>query len=143
MTILPKTPKPTDREEREAYNLAVERDGNVCLFRSSECAGAVQLDHRRNRSQGGLTILSNLQSLCVIHHDWKTNHPEEALAQCLGVPGHHRLSPAEYPASRWVQTVYGMWRLVFVLYWDAPVGGEWWTEITDEEAGRRMNGLVG
>lgn len=136
MTILPKTPKPTAAEEKRAYDLATERDGGTCLFRAPECAGAVQLDHRRNRSQGGLTVLSNLQSLCVVHHDWKTNHPEEAWAEGWGVPGW--ADPLIWPARRWFKGDFGIYTLGWVLYRD---DGKF-LEITDVEAARRMNGTV-
>ena len=124
--------KPTPGEEREAYEIVEVRD-MVCV----KCRrGDIQRDHRKNRSQGGLTAASNLQLLCLTCHLWKTEHPAEANAVGLGVPGWAISS--EYPARRWLATPYGTYRHAWVLYDDE--GG--WTEISDIEAVVRGKGVI-
>lgn len=134
MTILPKTPKPTPREEREAYDLATDRDNNICQRCLRNC-GPIARDHRQNR-QPGNTTAANLQLLGLRCHQWKTEHPKEALADGWAVPGW--ADPLVWPARRWRRTVHGMVRLGWCLY-DNKGGVHW---ITDEEAARRMNGTV-
>lgn len=131
--IGPKVTPPTPAEERDAYELATLRDSGTCQ-RCRRAAGANR-DHRKNRSQGGLTLASNLQLLCGTGttgcHGWTTTHPAEAVAEGWAVPGW--ADPREWPARRWIRTVFGL-RLGWVLYDDA--GG--WVEISEAEAYERM-----
>jgi hypothetical protein len=131
--IAPKIPKPTAAEERRAYKAATVRDRDTCMRCLRNC-GPIARDHRKNRSQGGRTVLSNLQLLGLGCHQWKTEYPDLAIEDGWGVPGW--ADPAAFPASRWVEGDYGTWRLVAVLYADA--GG--WTEIDEDEAARRRAG---
>lgn len=135
-TFIPKTPKPTAAQEREAYRIATDRDENRCQFQGWECFGAVQRDHRKNRSQGGPTVPSNLQCLCLFHHDQKTNQPAWAWANGWAVPGHAK--PADYPARRWLPTGFGTLRLAWVLYDDAGS----WEEINEDRARELGKGLI-
>jgi len=105
--IGPKTPKPSKAEEREAYRIVTERDP-VCVW--CEARG-IQRDHRKNRSQGGLTTPSNLQGLCLACHQIKTEHPAIALTVGLSVPSYAR--PELWPALR-----LKAGRVRFVLYDD-------------------------
>lgn len=127
-----KTRKPTPAEERRAYELVELRDVSCvkCL------RGDIQRDHRKNRSQGGLTITSNVHLLCVDCHAWKTEHPVEASADGLAVPGWAVC--AEFPARRWIPTAHGTLRRAWVLYDDE--GG--WTEISHMEAIERGKGVI-
>ena len=128
--IGPKTAKPTAAEETRAYAAATERDRGWCV----RCgrAGAVERDHRQNRSQGGLTVPSNLQCLCPTCHAWKTHNPAAAVLEGFAVPGWG--NPAEWPAYR---ADVASW----VLYFDAPDGfGNWWIEITQATADALMTG---
>lgn len=140
MTILPKTPKPTAAEERRAYQIATYRDGGeivdggICQMCLRDC-GPTARDHRQNR-QPGNTVAANLQVLGLEHHTWKTEHPEDAVAEGWAVPSW--ADPLVWPARRWRQTVHGMVALAWCLY-DNKGGVHW---ITDEEALRRMEGLV-
>lgn len=126
--IGPKTPKPTPRQEREAYD--------ACTTRDPQCvrcgANFIQRDHRKNRSQGGRTVLSNLQGLCVTCHVWKTENPAAAVLEGFAVPGWAH--PEFWPA--WRGDV-GSW----VVYYDAPdAQGRWWDVITQATADLLMRG---
>lgn len=134
MTILPKTQKPTPREERDAYKIATDRDRNICQRCLRDC-GPIARDHRQNR-QPGNTTAANLQLLGLRCHQWKTEHPREAIREGWAVPSY--ADPLVWPARRWRFTALGPVRLGWCLY-DNQGGVHW---ITDEEAMRRMNGLV-
>ena len=141
MTILPKTIRPTGREEREAYELATDRDNNTCQRCLRDCGmGVTSRDHRKGRGVGGLTTVANLQVLggtgTTGCHGWATTHPKEALEDGWAVPSW--ADPLVWPARRWVRNQYGVTNLCWVLYTnDGRV-----ILITDEEAARRMNGMV-
>lgn len=135
--IGPKKPKPTRAEEQSAYELATLRDHDVCQRCLQDC-GPIARDHRQNRSQGGLTVVENLQCLGLACHDWKTAHGRMAASEGWGVPGW--ADPAEYPARRWVQTHGGALRLAWVLYVPHELYGAYpkgWREISDREADER------
>lgn len=134
--IGPKIPKPTAAQERAAYQATNARDRERCVFRSWDCHGGVQRDHRQNRSQGGRTVASNLQCLCAVHHKAKTENPAWAWANGWGVPGWAK--PHEYPARRYVPTPLGTLRLAWVLYDDEGC----WEEITHERAVDLSRGLI-
>jgi hypothetical protein len=132
-------PKPTPADEADAYELATLRDGDTCQRCLRNCGwGVTSRDHRKDRSVGGLTVVSNLQVLggtgTTGCHGWKSAHPAEAVAEGWAVPGY--ADPAEWPARRWMRTVAGR-RLAWVLYSDD--GGV--TEITEEEARERMESM--
>lgn len=127
-----KSTKPTPAEEHRAYELVEERD-EVCV----RCRrGDIQRDHRKNRSQGGLTLASNLHLLCTECHTWKTTHPKEATAEGLAVPGWAVSS--DFPGRRWLPTGVGTLRRAWVLYDDE--GG--WIEISHLEATARGKGTI-
>lgn len=126
--IGPKTPKPTAREEREAYAAVTLRDPwcNRCGL------AGIERDHRKNRSQGGLTVASNLQGLCPDCHHWKTNNPAAAVLEGFAVPGWAH--PETWPA--WRASVGG-----WVIYFDGPdEDGRLWRGITQATADLLMNG---
>lgn len=128
--IAPKTVKPTAADEKRAYADVTERDRGWCV----RCgrAGAVERDHRQNRSQGGLTVPCNLQCLCPPCHAWKTQNPAAAVLEGFAVPGWGH--PEWWPAYR---ADVRSW----VLYFDTPDSqGQWWTEITQATADQLMNG---
>lgn len=129
--IPPKTVKATPAEERASYALAAKRDDSQC----QRCRkfGSVQMDHRQNRMPGN-TVPSNLQALCMPCHKWKTEHPHDAILEGWAVPRHTTLTPAEWPARRWVESRFGTVRLAWVLYFDEPEHGRMWLEIADIEA---------
>ena len=129
-------PKQSKADRTDHYELATLRDGNRCLFRAPECVGAAQRDHRQNRTAFN-TVTSNLQLLCLVHHQWKSEHPEDALAEGWAVPSW--ADPAEWPARRWVDVGYGVLRLVWCLYDDE--GGI--RVISEAEAFRPMYGEAG
>jgi hypothetical protein len=132
--IAPKVERPTPRQEREAYELATARDGGVC----QRClrGGNATRDHRRNRSQGGLTVASNLQLLCGSGttgcHGWATTHPADALRDGWAVPGW--ADPAAWPTRRYFRTEVGTVRAGWALLDDG--GGV--LEVSEFEARRRM-----
>lgn len=130
--IAPKTAKPSKADEADAYELATLRDANTCQ-RCLRC-GPPQRDHRKNRSQGGLTAASNLQVLGMPCHSWKGEHPKAALAEGYAVPSWG--IPSEWPARRWLPTDRGTVREAWVLYTDA---GDV-VEISEAEALERMRG---
>lgn len=137
--IAPKVAGPTRSEEQAAYELAELRDGGRCV--RCHHVGDPQLDHRKNRSQGGWTVTENLQTLCGPSgpkggcHLWKTDHPDEANREGWGVPGWaHWLS---YPAHRWIRTSHGTYRLAWGLYRDRV-----FIEIGDAESADRRAGLI-
>lgn len=133
MTAYPKHgPKPSPAQERAAYALVTERDEDRC--RRCHRGGGTQRDHRKNRSQGGRTIASNLHLLCPACHLWKTDHPVEAARDGWGVPGW--ADPLEFPAPRWLRTELGTLRQAWVLYDDNAS----WREISAEQARRQMGG---
>lgn len=134
--IGPKVAKPTAAEERQAYDTATERDSGRCV--RCGCYGTMHRDHRQNRSQGGLTVVSNLQLLCGPHgndegcHKWATEHPESALVDGFAVPGFAR--PELWPAWRFDVRSW-------VIYYDrADSHGRWWSKITESTARMLMNG---
>jgi len=130
--IGPKTPKPTPAEERDPYEVATNRDADMCQRCRRNC-GPTARDHRKNRSQGGWTVPSNLQVLGLGCHTWKTENPEDAISDGWAVPGWPTADWREWPARRWVPMVYGL-RLGWVIYDDTGS----WTEITEAEAHERM-----
>lgn len=131
MVIGPKAPTQTRLEEQAAYELATLRDGDVCQRCHRDC-GPTARDHRKNRSQGGMTLASNLQVLGLGCHQWKSEHPLAAIRAGWAVPSW--ADPAEWPARRWVRTRYGTMRQAWVLY---DMDGEW-LEISVAEALQRM-----
>lgn len=136
MTITPKyegQQAPTAAEEADAYEVATNRDGNTCQRCLRDC-GPIARDHRKNRGQGGWTVPSDLQCLGLGCHTWKTEHPEEAVAEGWAVPGWPRADWREWPARRWLKTERGTLRKSWVLYDDE--GG--WLEISETEARERM-----
>jgi len=134
------TPKPSKAEETDAYELATLRDNDTCQKCRRNCGwGATSRDHRKDRSVGGLTVVSNLQILggtgTTGCHGWKSSHPKEAVAEGWAVPGYG--DPAEWPARRWMRDVYGVLHLAWVLYGnDGSV-----TEIPESDARRRMTAM--
>jgi hypothetical protein len=49
-----------------------ERDGHRCVKCGSR--SSLSVDHIVNRSQGGDSLMDNLQTLCLTCHDHKTNN---------------------------------------------------------------------
>lgn len=125
--IGPKVKAPTKAEERDAYELATLRDRDTCQRCRTNC-GPTARDHRRNRSQGGWTVVSNLQVLGLACHQWKSEHPREAWAEGWAVPSWVHWK--HWPARR---TVDG--REVWVLYDDEGT----WEVISDTEARQRID----
>lgn len=129
--IGPKRQKLTRREERAAYDAVTERDQGVCV----RCGkpGPVERDHRQNRDPFN-TVPSNLQCLggafgCGCH-PWKSEHPEAAIREGFAVPKWAR--PELWPAYRH--------DVGWVIYYDEPINGAWWREITESTAHMLMNG---
>jgi len=143
MTIRPKyetAPQPSKADEADAYELVTLRDGDRCQRCLRNCGwGVTSRDHRKDRSLGGLTVVSNLQVLggtgTTGCHGWKSAHPAEAIAEGWAVPGY--ADPAEWPARRRVRGQYGIYIDIWVLYDDG--GGV--REITEEEARERMTAM--
>ena len=138
MTILPKTKRPTAREERDAYELATDRDNDTCQRCLRDCGmGVTSRDHRKGRGVGGLTTVANLQVLggtgTTGCHGWATTHPKEALEDGWAVPSW--ADPLVWPARRWYLDNHNALKVRWCLY-DNKGGVHW---ITDEEAARRMN----
>jgi len=137
--IAPKLEPPTARQEAEAYELLELRDGGLC--QRCRRGGEVQFDHRMNRSQGGWTVIENLQALCGPSapdggcHLFKTENPEKASAAGWSVPGWAHWS--WYPARRWLRTPVNTHRLAWVLY-----VADTWVEIDEQEAFTRRAGLL-
>lgn len=50
---------------------------------------AVQMHHRKNRSQGGRWLVSNILHLCVDCHKYITEHPADAYDNGWSVKQHH------------------------------------------------------
>lgn len=130
--IARKKARPSRLAEARVYELVAGRDEGRC----QRCwhGGGVQRDHRKNRSQGGRTVASNLHLLCPGCHLWKTDHPVEAARDGWGVPGW--ADPREFPARRWLRTELGTLRQAWVLYDDNAS----WREISAEQARRQMGG---
>lgn len=127
-------PVPTSAQERDAYELVTLRDGNTCQRCRRDC-GPVARDHRKNRSQGGLTVLSNLHLLGLGCHTWKTEHPKDAVDEGWAVPAYG--DPAEWPARRYFRSAYGMVRLSWVIYGDDGSV----REISEQDARERMESM--
>ena len=132
--IGPKPAKHSKVQEQAAYDATTERDDGKCV--RCDWYGTVHRDHRKNRSQGGLTVVSNLQLMCGPHgddpgcHHWATVNPTAALLEGFAVPSYAR--PELWPAWR-----HGVG---WVLYFDAPdVDGAWWQAITETTADLLMN----
>lgn len=125
--IGPKVPRPSKADEKRAYAAVTERDPQ-CV----RCgAHGIQRDHRKNRSQGGLTVPCNLQGLCPTCHLWKGESPASAVLDGFAVPGWAH--PEFWPAYRH--------NVGWVLYYDRPDSqGRWWSEITETTATLLMNG---
>lgn len=136
--------KLTPKQEKDAYRIATERDGGleveggICQRCLRDC-GPVERDHRQNRDPYN-TVASNLQCLGRKCHTWKTQNPEQALAEGWSVPKFTELTPEEFPARRYRRTPFGTLHPIWVLY--DNVGG--WTEIDEVEARfrRRKGGVV-
>lgn len=134
--IGPRASRETQADKRAAYAVATARDEETCQ-RCLRAPGSNR-DHRLNRSQGGLTVPSNLQLLCGSGttgcHGWRTENLRAALEDGWRVPAGQ--DPKEWPARRWLRTKVGTLHAAWVLYDDS--GG--WREISAEEARRRMGG---
>lgn len=137
----PKAVKQSPSEAKAAYNAVTRRDDETCVRCRRE--GVVQRDHRQNRMPGNTTP-SNLQLLCPDCHEWKTNHPKDAVQEGWAVPRHTTLLPSDWPARRWIRTHLSTYRLGWVLYFDEPEHGRWFLEIADIEATyrRKAGGVV-
>ena len=135
--IGPKIRKPSKADERDAYEHVTLRDNDTCQRCRRNCGGSNR-DHRVNRSQGGRTVVSNLQVIggtgTTGCHGWITEHPEDAVAEGWAAPGY--ATPSEWPARRWLYGTAGLLRLAWVLY--ADDGGI--AEIPEVEAMRLMYG---
>lgn len=131
--IEPKTAKPSKADEADAYELATLRDKDTCQRCLRDC-GPNARDHRRNRSQGGLTVASNLQVLGLRCHQWKSESPKDALAEGWAVPSWG--DPARWPARRWFRTDVGTLRLGWCTYDNAGNVAE----VTEAEAHELMKG---
>ncbi|ANJ26794.1 HNH endonuclease [Agromyces aureus] len=131
--IGPKVAKPTAAAERDAYEIATLRDADTCQ-RCRRYCGPTARDHRKNRSQGGQTVASNLCVLGLGCHMWKTENPEDAVDDGWAVPGWPRADWRQWPARRWVKHPLGYLDLVWVLLDD--VGG--WEVIDETDARERM-----
>ncbi|WP_372496490.1 HNH endonuclease [Curtobacterium flaccumfaciens] len=77
--------RPTATEEARAYAVVTERNEERCQRCHRD--DTTQRDHRKNRSQGGRTVASNLHLLCPECHLWKMDHPVEAAHDGWGMPG--------------------------------------------------------
>ena len=126
--------RPSKADERRAYDDATARDGGRCV--RCDWFGTMHRDHRKNRSQGGLTVVSNLQLLCGPHgddpgcHHWATVNPREAMALGFAVPSYARTE--FWPAWRFHEG--------WVVYFDAPdENGDWWRKISQFTADQLMN----
>ena len=124
-------PRPTKAEETNAYELATLRDRDVCQRCRRDC-GPTARDHIQNR-QAGNTIVENLVVLGLRCHQWKTEHPKDAIAEGWAAPSW--ADPREWPSRRWLPNTVGMLTLCWVLY--DSVGK--WRVLDDAEAERRMN----
>jgi len=133
--IGPKEQRPTAAQEQQAYAIATERDDLTCQMCLRWC-GAPQRDHRRNRSQGGLTLASNILTLGAGCHQFKTEHVEWAVAEGWAVPGW--ADPREWPTRRYFRTPLKTVRKGWALLDD--VGGV--HEISEDEARKRMEGVM-
>lgn len=127
----PKVAKPTHAEEASAYELVTLRDADTCQRCRRDC-GPIARDHRKNRSQQGPTVVSNLQLLGLTCHVWATEHPRLALEEGWAVPSYG--DPAEWPARRWVKHPLGYLELCWVLYGDDGSV----TKISERDAFTRM-----
>ena len=130
LVIGPKAAKPSRADEQTAYEIATLRDLNTCQRCRRDC-GPIARDHRQNRMVGN-TVASNLQCLGLRCHQWKTEHPKDALAEGWAVPRY--ADPREWPARRWFKTEIGTLRLGWALLHDS--GGV--EEISEAEALERM-----
>jgi hypothetical protein len=132
--IVPKRPKLTERQEKEAYAAVTLRDQGRCV--RCGATGPVERDHRQNRDPYN-TVVSNLQLLggpfgCGCHL-FKTEHPAAAVLEGFAVPRWAR--PEVWPAWRYD---VGGW----VIYLDAPdEDGKWWQEIKQSTADLLMRGV--
>lgn len=133
--IGPRRPKRTTRQEREAYAATTDRDSVDGFEQCQKCGrvGPCDRDHRQNRdlfntTPGNLQLLgsSPARGGCGCH-DWKTGNPADAIEQGFSVPSW--ADPLERAAWR-----YGVG---WVLYFDDPVDGRWWREISEREAYER------
>lgn len=132
--ILPKTDKPSEKQEREAYALATDRDKDSCV----KCGNRewIERDHRQNRKAGN-TVVENLQCLCHSCHVWKTEHPLDARAQGFALKSTD--DPLTFPARRLFRTDMGRLLLIWVVY--LPAGNDpMFYEISEDEARKRMAG---
>lgn len=114
--IGPKVAAQTDRDKREAYEIVTRRDNNSCQRCLRNC-GAPQRDHRQGRMEGN-TIPSAMQVLGAGCHKWRTEHPAEAVQEGWAMLRHTTLTPAEWPARRWVRNRFNTLTLSWVLYDD-------------------------
>lgn len=129
MTIQQRPPKPSKADEKRAYTLCTERDMGRCVRCGS--SQGVQRDHRRNRSQGGETVVWQLQLLCAICHLWKGANPVQAVLDGFAVPL-SKHSPRSYPARR---LVFG--ELRWCVYGDSTT----YAVISEREAEVRRENL--
>jgi hypothetical protein len=137
--IGPKTSKPSKADAADAYELVTLRDRDICQRCLRNCGwGITSRDHRKDRSVGGLTVVSNLQVLggtgTIGCHGWKSANPAKAIAEGWAIPGY--ADPAEWPARRHLPFLHGTTRAAWVLYRDDGT----WKEISEQEARQRMEG---
>ena len=129
---------PTAREEREAYQIATQRDHDTCQRCLRNCGqGTTSRHHRKGRGVGGRTDVVNLVVLggtgTTGCHGWVTANPVLAVAEGWAVPGW--ADPAQWPAARWLPTAHGTVRAGWVLFTTDGL----WAEIGGDEKERRMH----
>lgn len=131
-----KRTRQTKADRRDAYETVNLRDKGICQ-RCRRPTLVVERDHRQGRDAFNTTP-ANLQLLCGPFspgggcHQWKTEHPEKALADGWTVP--RSVDPAEWPARRYLRTPVGTLRPAWVLYRDDGT----WVEIAEYEAHERV-----
>lgn len=111
----------TTREELEAIELCNLRDHSCVRCGMSQFLHTV---HRRNWLDGGVTVVWNLQRLCMSCHTWRNEHEDQATRDGYAIPAGDD-DTSEYPARR---LVHGVHR--WVIYG----GGCTYSPISDDKA---------
>lgn len=91
--------------------LAADRHG--CVMNDEDCSGPAQVDHVRPWSQGGLTSLFNLMTLCRYHNvPVKSNYWPGAYYRGDDIEGARRVLATERVArlnpARWLRAAWSM-----------------------------------
>jgi 5-methylcytosine-specific restriction endonuclease McrA len=110
----PRNEQRSSRISKRIRRAVFAADRNTCIMHDADCSGRLNVDHVRPWSQGGLTWLLNLLTLCEFHNLVKSNYwpgvfyrpwdgydDKRGAAIVLAAERRARLNPARWLRAAW------------------------------------------